>query len=95
MRVKALKDFSSTTYGNVSAGDVLDMPDGLAKHNMAAGRVEAFQAPTYNTKVVHEIPTVAGVEVEPSSSPADQALPEKTPKVSKKKKSLQSTVQSD
>lgn len=95
MRVRVIKQFSSTTYGNMKEGDIIpDMPESLAKHNIAAGRVQPHEA-TYNTKVVREVPTVAGEDKELSLSPADPASPKRTYRKSGKKKSSRSTVQSD
>lgn len=56
MRVKALKDFSSTVYGNVSAGQVLPaVPESLAAQWNAIGLTAAVE---YDTKVVPQAPTV-------------------------------------
>lgn len=75
MDVKTLKDFSSTRYGNVSAGQVLrDVPDRMAKEWNAHGITAPIE---YETKVIREVPTVPGEEKPSSSSPADPA-PQKT-----------------
>lgn len=76
MEVIALKDFVSTVYGNVSAGQKLDVPDGLAKRYQEHGL--ATLAATYETKVIPEIPTVPGEGAPSSSSPAGQAPTRKT-----------------
>lgn len=77
MEVIALKDFVSTVYGNVSAGQkLIDVPDGLVKHYREHGL--ATLAATYETKVIPEIPTVPGEGAPSSSSPADQAPTRKT-----------------
>lgn len=49
--MKALKDFSSTRLGNVSAGDHLP-DDDYTRHLVERGLVE----PSYQTKVVREQP---------------------------------------
>lgn len=93
MLVKALKDFSSTTYGNVSAGQVLEVNESRARQFNAHGLTAPME---YETKVIRQVPTDAGAERPSSSSPADQAPAKKTRKRrSKKDESSPSTVRSD
>lgn len=65
MRYTALKDFTSTAHGNVSAGDIIEVASGLGLQWEAAGMVAPFNpAPA----------SAAGVPS--SSSPRGQALPD-------------------
>ena len=81
--LRALKDFSTARYGNVSAGQTLrDVPDVLAKQWNAHGMTAPLE---YETKVIREVPTGAGAEKPSSSSPADQAPAPKTRKKRGKK----------
>lgn len=95
MRVKAIKHFVSTVYGNITEGQVLDPPEGLAKHMISNGL--AKPEADYSTKVVREVPTDAGEANESTSSPADQASPKQTRKKRGKRKGelSPSTVPSD
>ena len=75
MHVKALRTFSSTTIGEITAGEVFEAPDGVAARMIAAGYLEP-----YATKVVNQRPTF-GAEQSPAL-PAAPALPETTAKPS-------------
>jgi len=93
MRVKAIKDFISTSHGNVSAGQVLEVSEARARHFNAHGLTAPME---YETKVIHEVPSVAGRGKPSSSLPADQAQQKKTRRKRKKKGELSpSTVPSD
>lgn len=89
MWVKALKDFASTTYGNISAGQVLPVDEGIGQQFIQHGLVEAFEPPpkperpplalgSSETQEASGIPTDAGGEAPSSSSPADRVPVKKT-----------------
>ena len=82
-RLRAIKDFSSTVHGNVVTDQLLlKVEPGLANHYIQNGlAVEE----TYDTKVVREVPSVAGAEKPSQSLPADPAPKKKTRKRRKKK----------
>ncbi len=83
MDIKALKDFQTARYGNVSRGQRLpDVPDSLAKQWNAIGMTAPIE---YETKVIREVPLDAGEAKPSSSSPADPAPAPKTRKKRKKK----------
>lgn len=67
MKVKALKTFQSTTYGNIDAGRVYELPEGIARQWAENGMVAA-----YETKVVVPVPLVPAA-LPSSASPAGQA----------------------
>lgn len=82
MDVIATKAFSSTTHGNVVEGQKLPCTDALGKHYIDIGLAKL---PTYQTKVVREVPTVSGAEKPSVSSPVAQVSTEKTQRKQKKK----------
>jgi hypothetical protein len=93
MKVKALKPFISTQFGNIEAGQILDgVSPSMAANWESVGMVEAIRT-TYDTKVVQEVPQVGdipltnGPDKESLSSQAAPASPKKTRKSSKAKKS--------
>ncbi len=51
MQFKALRAFTSTTLGEVEAGQLIDAPDALAERMIAAGYLDR-----YETKVVRPHP---------------------------------------
>jgi hypothetical protein len=91
MDVKALKNFNSTLYGEIQAGQIFDCKSGLAHQWAAAGMVELVKPTEYETKVVvntpkvGDVPLVSGRERESGLSQAAPASPKKTPKSSKAK----------
>lgn len=82
MDIIATRDFSTTTHGNISGGDRFtvgkDISEGFARHMVEHGLGEIEQE--YQTKVVRDIPSDAGVEKPSSSSLAARPSPKKTPK---------------
>lgn len=65
MKAKALKTFQSTTYGNIDAGRVYELPDGIVRQWSASGMVER-----YENKVDAPDPSVPAAST--SASPAGQ-----------------------
>ena len=63
MAYKVLREFTSTGHGNLSMGDVIDVPEGLAIQWLAAGMIE----PMGNRQ---------GEKAPSSASQADQASPD-------------------
>jgi hypothetical protein len=75
MQVKALRAFSSTTLGEVEAGQLLNAPEAVAERMIASGYVEA-----YETKVVISRPTTQAAPA--FASQAAQVSTDETPKPS-------------
>jgi hypothetical protein len=87
VKIRAIKNFTNTTFGNVYIGRVLDVSDadarrfienGLARPYAAAGPSDDSQGGAVN----FSIPPGGGMKPSGVSSPAGQALPQKTAKKS-------------
>lgn len=78
MLVKAKKAFSNTVTGNVSAGDVVDMPDGLARQLLEYDLVDRLEEPKKKS-------SSAGKAKQSQSSQAAQASPKPKRTTAKKK----------
>lgn len=76
MRIKAVKMFISSRFGNVRAGQVIETNDKMGKHLIDCGL--AAEIKTIPQEVVVD-PIVPTAETTPgASSQAAQALPKKT-----------------
>jgi len=98
MRIKALRSFISTRFGNVVVGQELDVADRGGQTLIGAGLARLCEVEKYETKVVERSPLPGGEKLpettgEPSSlSPAAPALPEPTVRRRGKKEKSKSSL---
>jgi hypothetical protein len=67
MRCIALKDFTSSTMGNVAKGSRIEVPEKAVHALMAAGLIERAPEGAYSTKVEPHVPFVGRVSGASSS----------------------------